>query len=140
MWPRVNGMRALELGHPGEMRAALNALVLAGRKTATTCLLDEYAEETEGLEYAGERQALLDSEGRSIATLEYTGVEVKPFAEVTWEHARAEGEGDESLEDWREVHRRFWEGSGTPVGEDTVVVCLTFRVMGDIGPRRRGPA
>ncbi|WP_326661838.1 hypothetical protein [Streptomyces sp. NBC_00385] len=69
MWPRVNGMRALELGHPGEMRAALNALVLAGRKTATTCLLAEYAEETEGLEYVGERQALLDSEGRSIATL-----------------------------------------------------------------------
>ncbi|MFJ6432605.1 ASCH domain-containing protein [Streptomyces sp. NPDC091416] len=129
MWPRANGMRALELGHPGDMRAALNALVLAGDKTATTCLLDEYAEETEGLEYVGERQALLDSEGRPIATLEYTGVEVKPFAEVTWEHARAEGEGDASLDAWREVHRRFWAGSGTPVGDDTVVVCLTFRVV-----------
>ncbi|MFF3127388.1 ASCH domain-containing protein [Streptomyces sp. NPDC057908] len=130
MWPRVNGMRALELGIAGDMRAELNSLVLAGRKTATTCLLDEYAEETEGLEYVGERQTLLDNEGRSIATLEYTGVEVKPFAEVTWEHAEAEGEGDASLEDWRDVHRRFWDRAGTPVKDHTVVVCLAFRVVG----------
>ncbi|WP_242337741.1 hypothetical protein [Streptomyces formicae] len=35
MWPRVNGMRALELGTAGELRERLNALVLAGQKTAT---------------------------------------------------------------------------------------------------------
>ncbi|MFD9425648.1 MULTISPECIES: ASCH domain-containing protein [unclassified Streptomyces] len=130
MWPRVNGMRALELGTPGDMRAELNSLVLAGSKTATTCLLDEYAEEAEGLEYVGERQELLDNDGRSIATLEYTGVEVKSFTEVTWQHAEAEGEGDASLEDWRDVHRRFWHRSGTPVEDHTVVVCLAFRVVG----------
>ncbi|MFI8945028.1 hypothetical protein ACIGO6_00715 [Streptomyces sp. NPDC053750] len=37
--------RALELGTPGETRERLNALVLAGRKTATTGLLAEYVEE-----------------------------------------------------------------------------------------------
>ncbi|MFD7232095.1 ASCH domain-containing protein [Streptomyces sp. NPDC059881] len=121
-------MRALELGSPGEMRDELNSLVLAGAKTATTCLLDEYAEETEGLEYVGERQALLDNEGRCIATLAITGVDVKPFGQVTWEHARAEGEGDTSLEAWREVHRSFWSGAGTPVDDRTVVVCLAFHV------------
>ncbi|MGW4109197.1 ASCH domain-containing protein [Streptomyces sp. NPDC004976] len=85
MWPRVDGMRAMELGSPGELRARLNSLVLAGRKTATTGLLAEYAEETEGLEFVGERLALLSDDGRSVATLEITGVEQKPFAQVTWD-------------------------------------------------------
>ncbi|MCX5233552.1 ASCH domain-containing protein [Streptomyces sp. NBC_00233] len=73
----------------------------AGYKTATTGLLEDYAKETEGLECLGERMALLDGQGHPIAVIEITGVEVKPFSEVTWEHVQAEGEGDVSLEEWR---------------------------------------
>lgn len=58
-------------------------------------------------------------------------MEVKPFGDVTWEHARAEGEGDASLEAWRDVHRRFWDRAGTPVDDRTLVVCLGFRVVAD---------
>ncbi|MQS05874.1 ASCH domain-containing protein [Streptomyces alkaliphilus] len=130
MWPRVNGLRALELGTPGALREELNALVLAGRKVATTGLLAEYAEEGEELEHVGERMALLDDEGGAIAVVEITGVEVTSFAGVPWEHARAEGEGDASLEEWREGHRRFWAREGTPVEDGTEVVCLSFRVVG----------
>ncbi|MER7504372.1 ASCH domain-containing protein [Nonomuraea pusilla] len=122
-------MRAMELGTPDELRVRLNALVLSGAKTATTGLLAEYAEEAEGLEYPGERMALLDVEGRYAATLEVTGVEVKPFIEVTWEHAAAEGEGDASLDDWRAGHRRFWSRVGTPVEDHTPVVCIAFKVV-----------
>ncbi|MFF4772130.1 ASCH domain-containing protein [Microtetraspora fusca] len=123
-------MRSLELGTPGAVRRELNALVLAGTKTATTGLLvEDYTKETEGLEYPGERLALLDDEGRSIATVEVTGVEVTTFVEVTWEHARAEGEGDASLEAWRDVHRRYWDRVGAPVDDRTAVVCLAFRVV-----------
>ncbi|MGY0065449.1 ASCH domain-containing protein [Streptomyces sp. QTS137] len=129
MWPRVGGMRALELGTPDGLRDELNSLVLAGRKTATTGLLAEYVEETEGLEFPGERLALLDNDGRAVATIEITGVEMTSFAEVTWEHAAAEGEGDASLEDWRAGHRRFWQREGTPVEDGTPLVCLTFRVV-----------
>ncbi|MEF9901770.1 ASCH domain-containing protein [Streptomyces sp. P9-A2] len=122
-------MRALELGTPDGLRDELNSLVLAGRKTATTGLLAEYVEETEGLEFVGERLALLDDDGRAVATIEITGVDLTSFAEVTWEHAAAEGEGDASLEDWRAGHRRFWEREGTPVEDGTPLVCLTFRVV-----------
>ncbi|MFD3493586.1 ASCH domain-containing protein [Streptomyces sp. NPDC058690] len=121
-------MRALELGTPGELRTELNSLVLTGKKRATTSLLEEYVSEIEGLEYPGERQALLDNDGEPIATIEITGVEVKRFIEVTWEHAAAEGEGDASLEEWRAGHRRFWSLTGTPVENDTPLVCLTFRL------------
>ncbi|MEU3553798.1 ASCH domain-containing protein [Streptomyces fragilis] len=122
-------MRALELGTVGEMRERLNALVLAGRKTATTGLLAEYVEETEGLEFVGERLALVGNDGDHVATIEITGVEQAPFGQVTWEHAAAEGEGDRSLDEWRAGHRRFWEGIGTPVRDDTPLVCLRFRLV-----------
>lgn len=130
MWPRVDGMRSMELGTPDALRDELNSLVLAGEKTATTGLLSEYVEETEGLEFAGERLALLDRECRCVGVIEITDVEVTSFADVRWEHAAAEGEGDASLDAWRAGHRRFWERAGTPVEDATPVVCLAFRLVG----------
>ena len=68
MWPRVQGLRALELGTPGAFRDELTALVLAGRKQATAGLLAEYTEEGEELETVGERLVLLDSDGKSLGS------------------------------------------------------------------------
>ncbi|WUD71454.1 ASCH domain-containing protein [Streptomyces sp. NBC_00510] len=119
----------MELGTPDALRDELNSLVLAGRKTATTGLLSEYVEESEGLEFVGERLALLDRGSRCVGVIEITGVEVTSFADVTWEHAAAEGEGDASLTDWQAGHRRFWERAGTPVEDATSVVCLAFRLV-----------
>ncbi|MFF7209173.1 ASCH domain-containing protein [Streptomyces sp. NPDC008238] len=114
----------MEPGTPDALRDELDFLVLAGRRTAATGLLSEYVEETEGLEFVGERPALLDRESRCI---EVGGVEVTSFAEVTWEHAAAEG--DASLADWRAGHRRSWERAGTPVQDATRVVCPAFRLV-----------
>lgn len=128
-WPRVDGLRALELGTPGEMRARLNALVLEGRKRATAGRLAEYDEEGEALEHAGERLALVDDSGARIATVEVTSVETVRFADVPWDFAAAEGEGDRDLEEWRAGHRRFWAGAGTPVTDDTQVVLVRFELV-----------
>ncbi|HET7735103.1 MAG TPA: ASCH domain-containing protein [Nocardioidaceae bacterium] len=132
-WPRVDGLRALELGSPGEMRAWLNRLVLEGRKRATAGLLDEYAEEQEELEHVGERLALVGDDGARVATVEITGVERSRFADVTWDFAAAEGEDDRDLEEWRAGHRRFWAGAGTPVTDDTAVVLLRFALVDVVG-------
>lgn len=129
MWPRVDGLRALELGTPGELRAELNGLVLDGRKRATAGLLAEYAEEQEELEHVGERLALLDDTGALVATLEVTAVERTRFAEVPWDFAAAEGEGDRDLEEWRTGHRRYWAAQGTPVTDDTEVVLIRFDLV-----------
>lgn len=48
--------------------------------------------------------------------LEYTRVEVKPFADVTWEHARADGKGDAACEARREVLCNAASGSGRHTG------------------------
>lgn len=68
MWPRVDGLRAVELGAPGEMRQWLNDLVLSGRKRATAGLLEgDYRAESEEVEHLGERLALLDAAGVKLA-------------------------------------------------------------------------
>lgn len=129
MWPRVDGLRSIELGTPGEMRAELNALVRSGRKTATAGLLGEYEQEGEQLEHVGERLALLDDDQRCVAVVEVTGIEVVRFDEVPWEFAAAEGEGDPDLAAWGAGHRRYWAAAGSPVDDATPVVCLRFRLV-----------
>ncbi|MGW4151703.1 ASCH domain-containing protein [Micromonospora chersina] len=129
MWPRIGGLRTLALGTPGELRTTLNTLVLSGVKTATAGLLtDEYAAENEELEHVGERLVLVDDDDKLIGVVEVTGVEVVRFADVPWDFARAEGEGDRSIEEWREGHRRYWARVGFPVDDDSQVVCIRFRL------------
>jgi cystathionine gamma-synthase len=132
-WPRVDGMRTLELGSPGEMRRELTDLVLAGRKRATAGLLTEYGAEGEVLEHAGERLVLLGDDGSRTGVVEVTRVGVVPFEEVTGEFAEAEGEGFTDVEDWRVQHRRFWERESPQhaLTPDTPVVCVWFRVVHD---------
>jgi uncharacterized protein YhfF len=130
MWPRIGGLRTLALGTPGELRANLNTLVLAGVKTATAGLLtDEYAAENEELEHVGERLVLVDDRDALIGVVEVTDVEVVRFADVSWDFARSEGEGDRSIEEWREGHRRYWTRAGFPVDDDSQVVCIRFRLV-----------
>ncbi|MEU8259582.1 ASCH domain-containing protein [Micromonospora sp. NPDC048999] len=130
MWPRIGGLRTLALGTPGELRASLNTLVLAGVKTATAGLLtDEYAEENEELEHVGERLVLVDDHDALVGVVEVTGVEVVRLADVSWDFARSEGEGDRSVEEWREGHRSYWARVGFAVDDDSQVVCIRFRLV-----------
>jgi uncharacterized protein YhfF len=111
------------------MRDHLNALVLAGQKTATAGLWkDEYQFGGEALEEIGERQVLLDSGGAPLAVVEITRVESHPFAAVSWEFVASEGEGFESLEHWREGHRSYYAEQGLSVSGKDLVVCVWFRV------------
>ncbi|MBT2234046.1 ASCH domain-containing protein [Nonomuraea sp. NEAU-A123] len=130
MWGRIDGLRVLELGMPGEQRTWLTDLVLSGAKTATAGLLElDYVAEGEPLEHVGERLVLLDDEGSRAALLEVAGVEQVAFGAVSWEFAQAEGEGFRSIEHWREVHGRYWAGLGQEVTDSSTIVCLTFRLL-----------
>ena len=59
-----------------------------------------------------------------------TKVYCRPFREVSAEHAFKEGEGDRSLDYWREVHRDFFtremDAAGLTFDEDMPVVCEEF--------------
>ena len=48
-------------------------------------------------------------------------------ADVDVEFARAEGEGFESVADWRAAHERFW--SDREITDDTPIVCEYFQLV-----------
>ena len=50
---------------------------------------------------------------------------VLPAGEIDVQFARDEGEGFESVEDWRVAHERFFE---RPINDDTEVVAVRFRL------------
>ncbi|HEY5093369.1 MAG TPA: ASCH domain-containing protein [Acidimicrobiales bacterium] len=125
----IDELRILEIGTPGAMRQRLNGLILDQRKRATAGLLLDYVRGDEELEFVGERLALVDDDQQRIAVVEVVQIETVPFGEVSWKFAQAEGEGDESLEEWREGHLRFWTSFGDVVDDLTPVVLIRFELV-----------
>jgi uncharacterized protein YhfF len=130
MRARVDGLRTLRLGTPGQWRQRLNALVLSGRKQATAALLEYYHAESEDAPHVGEHLALVDDHGARVGEVEVTAVEIVPLCDVTERFAESEGEGFRSVEHWRDVHVRFWKSLGQHVDDDSVVACVYFRLLG----------
>ena len=95
--------------------------VLRGEKTATAGL----AEEEEPVQ-AGERLALLGYDDEPVGIVEVTEARVIPAGEIDVQFARDEGEGFESVDDWREAHERFFERQLT---DDTPIDAVRFRLV-----------
>ncbi len=124
---RVNGLRSIEFGTPGQMRDRLNNLIINGNKRATAGLLKEdYLDEGEEIEFVGERLAILDNQQKSIGIVKVTRVEVLDFKDVPSEFALAEAEGDLSGDDFRQSHLKFWNSVGIQVLPDTKIVTVYF--------------
>jgi uncharacterized protein YhfF len=101
-------------------------------------LLEDYRRDGAPVEKVGKRELVVDSEGRGVAVIETTEVEVKRMGDVNLAFAIDEGEGFETLEDWREAHDRFFTSPEmvaalgappVPIDDDTLVVCTRFRVV-----------
>ena len=124
---RVNGLRSIEFGTPGQMRDRLNNLIINGNKRATAGLLKEdYFDEGEEIEFVGERLAILDNQQKSIGIIKVTRVEVLAFKDVPTEFALAEAEGDLSGDDFRQSHLKYWNSVGIQVLPDTRIVTVYF--------------
>lgn len=118
-------MKSFAFGNTPEMNDQLLDLVLQGKKTATSWAA-KWGREDGG--QVGERSVVLDSKGNKRVLIETVEVIKKPFQQVDESFARAEGEGDLSLDYWRTEHERFFrsEGSFTPEME---VYCERFKVI-----------
>jgi uncharacterized protein YhfF len=126
----IDGLPVAEFAFPGPLRDRLVALILDGVKTAGAGLLAEYEEDGEPVPEPGDRFVLVDSGGRGLAVLETVEAHVVRAGDVDEAFARAEGEGFESVADWRAAHERFWGGyRPEPITDDTLVVCDSFRVV-----------
>jgi len=130
-FPVVNGMRGIEFGTPGEFREKLIALIVSGVKKATAGTLEwDYHAQGEPIEMVGEQLAVINSDGKHVATIRATRVDVVRFADVPTEFALAEGEGDLSGDDFRESHRSYWSRvEGLTITDDTQIVLLYFELV-----------
>lgn len=123
---------AWAFGGTPEQADELLRLVLDGTKTATASALWDYEADDDPLPEPGGLSIVLDGEGRPRALIATTAVRVVPFDEVDADHARAEGEGDLSLEFWREAHREFFSAFASHdrgFAPDMPVVLETFEVL-----------
>lgn len=98
----------------------------------------EYERANEPLPEVGQLSAVLDSEGRRVAVIEVTRVRIVRLADVDLQHALDEGEGDNSVQQWRSGHEKFWHSAevraemGDPdftVNDDTLIVAEQFRLI-----------
>jgi uncharacterized protein YhfF len=126
------GLPPMELGYPrSELRRKLVEAVLCGEKTATSSLRVEYEAEGEVLPSVGDRFVLQDYDDDPVAVLETTEVRVMRVADVDLAFARDEGEGFDSVAEWRSAHEAFW--AGHEITDDTIVVAGRFRLVERLG-------
>jgi uncharacterized protein YhfF len=138
----LDDLPRMEFAFPGPLRDRLVAASLSGAKTATTGLVLEYERENEPLPEVGQLLAVVDSADRRIAAIELTQVRVIRLADVDSQHVLDEGEGDQSVAEWRAGHEKFWHSAevraelGDPhftVNDDTLVLAQRFRLVHVVG-------
>lgn len=118
-----------ELGYARtELRRELVDAVLRGEKVATAGLASDFAPHTEEpLPNPGDRWQLVGYDDEPVGVVETTAIEVVPAGQVDLQFARDEGEGFESVADWRAAHERFW--SERAITDETLIVCERFRLV-----------
>lgn len=119
----------MELGNRGtELRRKLVAAVLRGDKIATASLREEYIPATnEPLPRPGESFLLVGYDDEPLGVVKTTELRVVRAADVDLQFARDEGEGFETVEQWRSAHERFW--SDRQITDDTLIVCERFTLV-----------
>ncbi len=134
----VDDLPRMEFAFPGTLRDKLVAAVLSGAKTSTSALVVEYGRADEALPQPGRRLAVVDSDDQPVAVIELTEVRVVRLADVDLQHAVDEGEGDESVAQWRAGHESFWHSEEVraelgdtdfTVDDDTLVLAQRFRLV-----------
>jgi uncharacterized protein YhfF len=116
-----------------ESANSLAELVLSGTKRATASSLWSYEAEGKRPPAPGDLSVVTDWAGVPRCIIETVAVDIVPFNHVTAEFAATEGEGDGSLEYWREAHRQFFArecaAHGRRFTEDMLVACERFIVV-----------
>jgi uncharacterized protein YhfF len=122
-------------GFCGEPRGAteLGKLTVKGEKTGTSSLACAYEAPAQRPPVPGSISIVVDGRGKALCAIETICAETLAFDRVGPEHARAEGEGDGSLEHWGKVHKEFFTKECARLGKafalDIPVICERFKVI-----------
>lgn len=124
---------AFHFGDNEELANSLADLVFEGTKHATAGSLWSFEHEGKPLPQPGDLSVVTNWAGSPLCVIETVRVDVVPFNEVTAEFAAVEGEGDRSLEFWRQEHASSFSRECARIGlvfdESMLVACERFRVV-----------
>jgi uncharacterized protein YhfF len=115
-------------GNTERMMTELALLVRDGPKRATASLPSEYGPD-EPFPQAGDLSVILDGRGEPVCVIRTTHVEVRRFGDVDADFAWTEGEGDRTLEDWRQGHLDYFAAEGTPIDDESEIVLERFELL-----------
>lgn len=120
-------------GDSSRQARELAALVIAGVKTATASLLETNKLEPEKAPTDEGYSVVTDFEGEAMCVIQTTEIRHLPFSEVDAAFAYDEGEGERTLEDWREGHWVYFTREAAKMGfefdENSIVCCERFRLL-----------
>ncbi|MBX2994978.1 MAG: ASCH domain-containing protein [Bdellovibrionaceae bacterium] len=105
------GITTISASSPGNdaTSSELLALYLCGKKTAGSGLVADYINTGDPLPKPGHLWIVLDKDKKPKCILKTVAVEVHKFKDVPERIAKAEGEGDLSLDYWRRAHQEFFK-------------------------------
>ena len=120
-------------GNSPEMALELAELVIAGTKTATASLAKTNELIPENAPINDGYSVVTGFDGEPLCVIRTAEIRHIPFREVDPEFAADEGEGDLSLEYWRQVHRDYFEKESATLGfefdEASLVCCERFYLV-----------
>lgn len=129
-------------GDSPELSAELLALIRCGRKRAGTSLLWAIEADGDTVPEVGQIEIVVDHRNEPALITRITQVQVVPYDQVTAEYAAIEGEGDGSLEFWRDAHWAYFSRECQRIGREPSqampVVCCVFEVLMSVGSREDG--
>lgn len=119
-------------GRTEEVANNLAALVVSGKKRATTSCFSSYEVNNEQLPEVGTLSVVTDWNGTPKCVIETTCVTVIPFKDVTFDICSREGE-DDNLQSWQDTHFAIYQAEGREEGYhftwETPVVFEDFQVV-----------
>lgn len=120
-------------GDSPEMADELGTLIALGIKTGTCSALWEWEAEGNPIPVIDMITVVLDGHGETLCIVETTEVFISKYNEVNADFARAEGEGDLSLEYWRKAHKQFFTRTLAKIGKkfsvEMPLVCERFQMI-----------
>lgn len=128
MTARWEELESFSFGDNPAMADRLLGFVLAGSKRAT-CWSVADGQQT----HVGKQMVVLDGQGRPRAVIETVELVQRRFCDVDLQFALDEGEGDETLDDWRSGHQAYFERNGG-FDPEMMLWCERFALIAAIDP------
>ena len=120
-------------GDSPAMADELGTLIVQGLKTASCSSRWEWEAEGNPIPQPGLITVALDGRGEPLCIVETIDVTIHNYNEVEADFAHQEGEGDLSLQYWREAHKNYFSRVLPKIGrefsEEMPLVCERFQVI-----------